>query len=829
MTKKQRFAQQQSSNPVAKTPKPAATTNSDFQSSARPIANSLQRVRGNPGYLSPADILQLQRTIGNRAVGVLLAGYTAQSPIIQAKLTVNAPGDKYEQEADRVAEQVMRMPAVQPEELEKVDKPVIMTLTETQRDGNGSFEVDGVFERQLAASQGSGQPLPQGLRDEFSTKFGNDFSNVRIHTDSQADRLNQSIHAKAFTTEQDVFFRAGEYNPDSQSGRKLIAHELTHVLQQSSSDNRSMKMGSMPNMSLIQREYDPSDVQKVTLGKLYKMKQCWYEAAKNLIREKLKDKPYINATLENATRRINDYEVASNICEGMFNNENPVIDEDELEQHFPKNLPAQLYREIANVFHEDANSVKEALRNSYIRVLNSRDWVPIVKEMNFGSDQNPDIFTSTITPVNENYDITYGSRLGKRYGQTGFNSMSTKNRLTDMDPKEQNRTTNLAYTEYRAGGANADGKVLFAAFRSGSLSGKSIKSDQDPQANWKVTLENTKELLQAMVIKHLQHVDSTERFNLLNRVSVASIPVTSISLQSGGLGAEGGQIKEQLRALMAFDYESSGKEHTMEIVRNYNGAPTKKYIKVRFNVIALNMGVNAQGWTAPGALTQNSKAIAKLGVAVKDYFTMSRRALIEHRGSLVGKRVAEQSPINNQIKEIKNNNKKIEQLWKKISAGKGEISSYKMSSRIANLAFLLGHMVHFNCKSGKDRTGVQDVESKYLAHRMHRAAENQNPQKQLVPKHKLADESQRDDFKKMLFESGSLEMQEYNTGGQGYKIAPQASTLHTVMGSITAPTFLTLPYTAMMGLDRELMYRIGGDKVLKEIQGLQRYTDIDKI
>jgi hypothetical protein len=62
--------------------------------------------------------------------------------------------------------------------------------------------------------------------------FGSDFNDVKIHTDTEADTLNRQLNAKAFTTGTDIFFRDGEYNPDFDGGKKLIAHELTHVVQQ---------------------------------------------------------------------------------------------------------------------------------------------------------------------------------------------------------------------------------------------------------------------------------------------------------------------------------------------------------------------------------------------------------------------------------------------------------------------------------------------------------------------------------------------------------------------------------------------------------------------
>lgn len=92
--------------------------------------------------------------------------------------------------------------------------------------------VQAEFEQNLESSKGGGTPLDQPLRAKLEPRMGADFSGVKVHTDSNADQLNQSIQAKAFTTGQDIFFRQGEYNPNSQEGQKLIAHELTHTMQQ---------------------------------------------------------------------------------------------------------------------------------------------------------------------------------------------------------------------------------------------------------------------------------------------------------------------------------------------------------------------------------------------------------------------------------------------------------------------------------------------------------------------------------------------------------------------------------------------------------------------
>ncbi|MCA9978712.1 MAG: DUF4157 domain-containing protein, partial [Anaerolineales bacterium] len=88
------------------------------------------------------------------------------------------------------------------------------------------------LESDINQARGGGQRLDTDLQQSMGQAMGADFSDVKIHTDARSHQLNQSIQAKAFTTGQDVFFRQGEYNPKSKDGQALIAHELTHVVQQ---------------------------------------------------------------------------------------------------------------------------------------------------------------------------------------------------------------------------------------------------------------------------------------------------------------------------------------------------------------------------------------------------------------------------------------------------------------------------------------------------------------------------------------------------------------------------------------------------------------------
>ena len=87
-------------------------------------------------------------------------------------------------------------------------------------------------ESSIGEARGGGQPMADNVRQPMEEAIGADFSGVKIHTDSRSDNLNKSVQAKAFTTGQDIFFSQGEYSPESDGGKELLAHELTHVVQQ---------------------------------------------------------------------------------------------------------------------------------------------------------------------------------------------------------------------------------------------------------------------------------------------------------------------------------------------------------------------------------------------------------------------------------------------------------------------------------------------------------------------------------------------------------------------------------------------------------------------
>jgi hypothetical protein len=176
------------------------------------------------------------------------------SPVIQAKLTIGAPNDRYEQEADRVAAQVVQQ-LYCPASIQRSDglDEMIQAKSMLQRpDAIGGGEASTQLSSEINNQRGGGEPLDVGLQQSMGQAMGADFSRVRVHTDGQSDRLNQSIQSKAFTTGHDVFFRQGSYEPASQEGQELIAHELAHVVQQHMALDSEEKLQRMP----IDKLYD---------------------------------------------------------------------------------------------------------------------------------------------------------------------------------------------------------------------------------------------------------------------------------------------------------------------------------------------------------------------------------------------------------------------------------------------------------------------------------------------------------------------------------------------------------------------------------------------
>ncbi|HEY9778927.1 MAG TPA: DUF4157 domain-containing protein [Leptolyngbyaceae cyanobacterium] len=280
-----------------------------------------------------------QVNVANKSAHLPTPAYPIAPKMIQCRLTIGQPGDKYEQEADRVAEQVMAMPAPpkpdqiqrqgseqdeaetlqtkplaasitpliqrqaesteEQEEQESLQtKPLAASITpliqrqaesteeqdeaETlqtksqaeqdeeqvqliptrQQAAEGSSQTSSNIENQLKGSKGGGNPLPDSVRDFVEPRIGADFRGVRVHTDSTAVQMNRELNAQAFTHGQDIYFGAGKYEPGSSDGKRLLAHELTHVVQQTGAKQiqRQPINGLKSNKSTPALSYLPNSV-----------------------------------------------------------------------------------------------------------------------------------------------------------------------------------------------------------------------------------------------------------------------------------------------------------------------------------------------------------------------------------------------------------------------------------------------------------------------------------------------------------------------------------------------------------------------------------------
>lgn len=146
---------------------------------------------------------------------------------LQPKLTVNQPGDAFEQEADRVAEQVMRMADPNPP---AAAKPVSMgRLQRRADDPHGAATAPPIVHDVLRSS---GQSLDASTRAFMEPRFGRDFGDVRVHVGDKSDQSAKAVRALAYTVGRDIVFAAGNYKTGTTDGRRLLAHELTHTMQQ---------------------------------------------------------------------------------------------------------------------------------------------------------------------------------------------------------------------------------------------------------------------------------------------------------------------------------------------------------------------------------------------------------------------------------------------------------------------------------------------------------------------------------------------------------------------------------------------------------------------
>ncbi len=232
------------------------------------LAAQLRGGRSNRGMSA------LQSAMGNQVVQRMTP---VSRPVLQAKLTVNKPGDSYEQEADRISEQVMRMPDSAVPLASSSTPPALQRKCACAGTDHLCSECEGEAERgnklQCKANSATadaapasappivhevlrspGEPLDTSTRAFFEPRFGRDFSHVRVHTGTQAAESARSVNALAYTVNHSVAFGAGSYAPHTTEGRRLLAHELAHVVQQGCGNPISVQRNPGDGSSLSPQE-----------------------------------------------------------------------------------------------------------------------------------------------------------------------------------------------------------------------------------------------------------------------------------------------------------------------------------------------------------------------------------------------------------------------------------------------------------------------------------------------------------------------------------------------------------------------------------------------
>jgi len=235
----------QTVTPEVQTPRDSFDPSAILRAGSIPAqATMLKRLNAAQGHEAAAHIGSTQ---GNRHLSKVVSTIkstpnkpqTSPAPSIQTKLTVSEPGDQYEEEADRVADQVMRMAAPPPppagedeENKPGVHRSALGLPPLVQASANGAPAVTPDLEASIQQLKGTGHPLPGTERTFFEERLSVDLSNVRVHTGPDAAQTSRDLSARAYTTGSDIVFNEGEYRPGSSDGRQLLAHELTHVVQQ---------------------------------------------------------------------------------------------------------------------------------------------------------------------------------------------------------------------------------------------------------------------------------------------------------------------------------------------------------------------------------------------------------------------------------------------------------------------------------------------------------------------------------------------------------------------------------------------------------------------
>ncbi len=206
---------------------PDTSMSPSYRASAEPA----EQRPGLGGFLTPPPLPSgsLNEEVGVRGISSGMTMGPATFPGSR-RVLVGPPQSKV---------RIIDGPSPRPEEdetlqtkLQRQEMPEEEEAVQTKASGVQVPEVSNDVEDRIDAARGGGESLPDPIREAFEPHLGRDFSDVRVHTGSEADALSQNLQARAFTTGSDIFFRSGDYQPHTEEGKRLLGHEMTHVVQQ---------------------------------------------------------------------------------------------------------------------------------------------------------------------------------------------------------------------------------------------------------------------------------------------------------------------------------------------------------------------------------------------------------------------------------------------------------------------------------------------------------------------------------------------------------------------------------------------------------------------
>lgn len=438
--------------------------------------------------------------------------------------------------------------------------------------------------------------------------------------------------------------------------------------------------------------------------------------------------------------------------------------------------------------------VAKRIQFEFVALTNNSTWSAFEKQMLLGGQS----YSSKFTPLNQAFGARMGTTTYNMYGTSGYSSMTPKMTTQEM-PTGRGRLINGWMTEFtKDGSVNAD--PLFSAFRSGVLTEKGIKDDDERAAAGR---SKAWELLQAMAIAYLK----SPRYHPKTPTEGASaqqpvtIPVVTTGLLTGVAGKFGDakMIREHRAAL---EYWQNAPAQQVDL--------GGRNAWVKFDIMNFNFAVNAGRRLDTSSQSINDASIEKMRVlkdetvmALNTELTNTRQevARLQNVRFISGRTRSNISTLTAKNKKILTDLAKIQQLWALVTAErkKHRREPYRMPALISNLGYLLGAAVHYNCMSGKDRTGMTDVEAKFMAFQMDDMVSQQIANMQdsdtwanqtgtvgdigpVLPGYKSTlNDTHSEAAIKMIFQSGNLEIQKLNTQFAGYKNQDMVKRLETMV------------------------------------------------